>query len=88
VSLILDKGFTVEDIILVVNDCYQSWFTDEKMRQFLTPTSILRTEKFEAKLERARNRDVLRPSEDFGGGMTHEQRRDRINALLTFPEAT
>ena len=52
---LLNDKFTVDDFLTVVNFCYDSWATDPKMSQFLTPASIFRTEKFEDKLERAKN---------------------------------
>lgn len=52
---LLNDKFTQDDFIQVVNFCYDSWATDSKMSQFLTPASIFRTDKFEDKLERSKN---------------------------------
>jgi uncharacterized phage protein (TIGR02220 family) len=54
----LREGFTVEDCLLVVRDRVRRWLNDEKMREYLRPSTLFNSEKFEAYLNEARSRPI------------------------------
>ena len=41
------KDYSIDDIKLVINNRYELWNNDEKMRQHLTPATIFRAQNFE-----------------------------------------
>lgn len=49
----LAEGFTVADCKRVIDNMAARWLTDERMRQYLRPTTLFRPEKFEGYLNSA-----------------------------------
>ena len=47
VGTLLDRGYTVEDIIRVVNRKSAEWLGSEKMRPYLRPSTLFNPEKFD-----------------------------------------
>ena len=50
----LREGFTDADLIVVVEDRCARWREDPKMREYLRPSTLFNSEKFEGYLEAAR----------------------------------
>lgn len=53
VSALLDRGYTVEDIIKVINRKCDEWLAVDKMRTFCRPSTLLQPDKFDEYLNQA-----------------------------------
>lgn len=49
----LEEGFTEDDCIRVIDNMVQAWGNDERMRQYLRPSTLFAQSKFEGYLNRA-----------------------------------
>ena len=52
----LREGYTIEDFKLVIEDRKRRWQNDEKMRQYLRPSTLFRPSNFENYLQYAKSK--------------------------------
>lgn len=57
IGRLLDRGYSIDDMLLVVRGMANKWLADEKMRFYLRPETLFSQEHFESYLQYARSEE-------------------------------